>query len=475
MAWRPGALARAPRIAARRLDPHARGPRIAAGRLDRHARGPCIVAGLLAALALGGCSPRGDAQPVRIVLVTLDTLRLDRFQDSPAQASRMPRTRAWASGGLRFENAFAASSATQPTHASLFTGLHPWQHGVPRNGTTLSEERRTLAERLREAGFATAAVVSSFPLDPRFGFGQGFDAFAHEFDHVMTPAWEGAPVAGGRFYSLAAAVTRKALAALDAARGERQFFFFHYFDPHEPYGDTVAPGMPLSRLQALRAGGPASFAAGLEQAGRLYDRDVEALDRALGTLLDRLAADSERFETHVLLTADHGESFGELGAIGHGWRVSRAEVQVPLVIVSPRVAPGVRSEATGSVDVAATVLALAGLADPSLPGRDLTQPPGPGAGSAVGMSGWPVPPLDPARGETPRERYFAVRGGLLYSGDAEAAFEEDDPARPVQDPALAASLRPLFASFAASLAGQTVQERRDAETQEGLRALGYVE
>ena len=412
---------------------------------------------------------------MRIVLVTLDTLRLDRFGDGPGQSSRMPRTRAFAERGLRFESAWAASSATQPTHASLFTGLHPWQHGVPRNGTTLAEAHRTVAERLREAGFATAAVVASFPLDPRFGFAQGFDAYHHEFDQRMTPAWEGAPVAGGRFYSLAAAVTRRALEALDAAPGERQFFFFHYFDPHDPYGDTGGQALALARLQALRKGEPAGFEAALEQARRLYDRDVEALDRALGALLERLAGDAGRFETHVLITADHGESFGELGAIGHGWRVSRAEVQVPLVIVSPRVAPGVRGDAAGSVDVAATLLALAGLPDAGLPGRDLTGPAAPGAGSAVGMSGWAVPPLDPAQGAAARERFFTIRAGALYSGDSRASWEEDDPGRRVRDPELDASLLPLFASFEASLAGQTVQERRDAETEEGLRALGYVE
>ena len=412
---------------------------------------------------------------MRIVLITLDTLRLDRFEDEPGQASRMPRTRAFAARGLRFESFWSASSATQPTHASLFTGLHPWEHGVPRNGTVLSERHRTLAERLQQAGFATAAVVGSFPLEPRFGFAQGFKVFRHEFDQVLLPAWEGAAVADGRFYSLAGSVTRHALAALDAATGERQFFFFHYFDPHDPYGDSGADSLALARLAVLRKLDPAGFEAALEQARGLYDRDVEALDRALGVLLDRLVADSGRFETHVLITADHGESFGELGAIGHGWRVTRAEVEVPLVVVSPRVAPGVRSDAAGTVDLAATVLALAGVADAALPGRDLTEPAAPAAGGAVGMSGWPAVPLDPARGGAVRERFFAVRAGALYSGDADASFEEDDPGRPVPDATLDASLRRQFRGFEASLSGQVVRKRLDPETEQGLRALGYVE
>src|SRR5262245_66566182 len=110
---------------------------------------------------------------------------------------------------------------------------------------------------------------------------------------------------------------------LDAATGDRQFLFFHYFDPHDPYGDADARPLALARLLERRKLDPAGFENLLEQARRLYDRDVEELDQALGVLLDRLAADSRRFETHVLITADHGESFGELGGLGHGQRVTR--------------------------------------------------------------------------------------------------------------------------------------------------------
>ena len=276
------------------------------------------AATLLAAAVLSACVPRPAAMPVRIVLITLDALRFDRFEERSGEAATMPRTRAFAERGLRFASCWSASSATQPTHASLFTGLHPWQHGVTYNGATLAEQHRTLAERLKAAGFAMSAVVASFPLEPRFGFAQGFDAFRHDFDEELMPVWEEAPVADGHFYALAGAVTRSALEALDATTGERQFFFFHYFDAHDPYGDAGARSLALQELLTLKGLDPAGFSAGLEQARQLYDSDVEALDRALGVLLDRLVADSTRFETHVLITADHGESFGELGAIGHG-------------------------------------------------------------------------------------------------------------------------------------------------------------
>ena len=114
------------------------------------------------------------------MLITLDTLRADGL------APRlMPRTAAFADRGLRFERAYAATATTQPTHATLFTGLHPWEHGLTRNGRVLAAGFDTLAERLRAAGFETAAVVASFPLERRFGFAQGFDSYEQEFRHPL--------------------------------------------------------------------------------------------------------------------------------------------------------------------------------------------------------------------------------------------------------------------------------------------------
>jgi arylsulfatase A-like enzyme len=426
------------------------------------------------ALLVASCEVnRAPSYPLRIVLVTLDTLRLDRFEATHERPTVMPRTRAFAERGARFTSFWASSSTTQPTHATLFTGLHPWQHGVPRNGTVLAEHHRTLAERLRQEGFTTAAVVASFPLDPRFGFDQGFDVFEHSFEHVLTLRWEGAPVDAGRFYTLADSVTARALRLLEEASGPRQFFWFHYFDPHSPYGDSRSRPLPLARLFQLRNRAPESFERELETARRFYDEDVLRLDRSLARLYDRLEKD-DGFETHVVVTSDHGESFGEKGALGHGWRVTSEEVQVPLVIVSPRLEPGVRHDVAGTADLTTTLLAMAGLNDPALPGRDLTNPAATGEGSAVGMSGAPTRSLDPDDASR-RERFFAVRHGTLYAGDAGHVIEEDVPEQVVQDGPLAESLRLLFAGFQADLSAQTVEERREAETQEALRALGYVE
>ncbi len=143
------------------------------------------------------CGSGGEQRPVRRVLVTLDTLRLDVF--AGGESSPLERTRRWADRGLVFERYYSATSSTQPSHATLFTGLHPWQHGVPRNGVLLAEEHLTPAEQLALEGFRSGAVVSSFPVHSSFGFAQGFDVYSEEFSEGHMKRWNGVERDGAAF------------------------------------------------------------------------------------------------------------------------------------------------------------------------------------------------------------------------------------------------------------------------------------
>ncbi len=334
-----------------------------------------LSVGLSSALACNAAP-----KPVRVVLVTLDTLRYDQLEPAEGATSAMPHTWARAQQGLRFSRFYTASPVTQPTHATLFTGLHPWQHGVTRNGQVLSDDLPHVAEILRDRGFATAAVVASFPLAARFGFGRGFDSFREEFSLKYQPQslWEEEwDVPGGEFFSLGGPITDLALLALDAAAAGNQFFWFHYFDPHSPYGDSQ--GLHVTRRDVLRKQrreGAAAADAMLERGKQLYAEDVAYLDQALERLFERLYRDGVAFDTHVFVVSDHGESFGEGGSLGHGFRLTEEQIHVPAFVVSPRVEPGVRSEVASSLDVARTLLSLAGVAADGLPaqGRDLTRP-----------------------------------------------------------------------------------------------------
>ncbi|MGI9590805.1 MAG: sulfatase, partial [Myxococcota bacterium] len=410
----------------------------------------------------------------RIVLVTLDTLRADGLD-----RTLMPRGAAFADRGQRFERAYAAAATTQPTHATLFTGLHPWEHGLTRNGHVLAAGFDTLAERLRSAGFQTAAVVASFPLERRFGFAQGFDSYEQEFRHpLVIEHWHGEIVDDQRFYGLAGAVVARALARLDALTGSRQFLWVHFFDPHEPYGDAAPGGaLHLSQIR-VRAGQGTLDAPLLGLARARYDADLARLDAALGRLFDRLERDAASFETHVILTSDHGESFGEDGSFAHGFRVSPEQVHVPLVIVSPRLEPAVRRDVVGSRDVGRTLLGLSGAEASGFPGRDLVAGAADPKAEAFGMSGrfgeGPELRVDGSRVAAGTPRFFAARDDGLWTGDAAHVTRNDRPGQPV--PAAAAeTLQRLFAGFEAERRTSEAQALEDETTREALRALGYAD
>ena len=433
--------------------------------------------------ALVGCSPETSREGVRLVLITLDTLRYDSFAGAACKPAAMPYLKQWAKQATVFERFYAATPSTQPSHASMFTGLQPWQHGVTGNRLRLAEHHTTVAERLREAGFATAAVVASLPVSRRFGFGQGFDHFDDDFVTGEARHGEGENDLEEASYSLADIVTDRALAQVGALTSRRQFFWFHYFDPHSPYGDTAGGStiQPRDVLRLARAGNDVDQV--VRRAHRLYDVDVAFLDTALSRLLERFDRDTSEFETHIVITADHGESFGEGGSIAHGRRLIPSQLHVPCLIRSPRLAAGVRREVAGSIDVAATLLALAGLNGPLArgepqQGRDLTRP-APASGSqAFGMRRtWQTPHrdvrLDGSVHLLDDHLFFVVdEEGRLRRGNGERLLGEEAAAVPVE---VVRHHKRLFASFERQLAKNSAESDNDPGTIEALRALGYVD
>jgi arylsulfatase A-like enzyme len=444
--------------------------------MTRAARLFAIVAAAGLAASTACREPRG----VRVVLVTLDTLRYDAMRGAPDRPSRMPRTLGRADRGLLFDAFYASTSSTQPSHATLFTGLHPWQHGVTRNGQVLHDDYTTVAEVFRGAGYGTHAVVGSFPVSRRFGFAQGFDEFSDEFDEGDVPrVWDGSHDPEERYRRSGARVTDVALAQIERAREPKQFFWFHYFDAHSPYGDT-GPGpveRPWAVLEAARAG--ADVREAVARCHDAYDRDVTFLDGLLERLLARLDRDAARFETHVVLVADHGESFGEDGSLAHGRRLTPGQIHVPLVVLSPRVTPAVRRDVAGSIDIPATLFSLARLPQKAAGGRDLTLAPA-GPTVAVGMRRTFEKPnpdfrLDGRVHLLDFDLFYAVGGdAVLYTGNGAGLREMADTTHVRSD--AGERLKALFGSFEARLKeARHAPEPREPEVQEALKALGYVD
>jgi arylsulfatase A-like enzyme len=435
-----------------------------------------LSAALLLAVCLDLASASCRSGAVRLVLVTLDTLRYDSFAGAASAPSLMPLSLARARKGRLFEHALAATTCTQPTHATIFTGLQPWEHGVTANGRVLEERYRTLAEILSQDGFETAAVVASVPVAARFGFGQGFGSFREPFTHGLGAGrWEGKPIDSTRFYALAGTVTQEALRLLDGFSSRRQFLWVHYFDAHSPYGDAV-PGAvaltPTEVLRRIRAGGAEASGVAAE-ARELYDGDVRALDGSLDRLLERLERDAPRIETHVVVTADHGESLGEDRIIGHGNHLTPEQVHVPLFVLSPRVPPGHDARPTGSIDLFATLLDLAGVKAVPSGGCDLAASPRRTC-LTLGMRRTYDRPVEALRLDGSAEVlsgslfYVADDAGRLFLGNGTGLLE------PVPEEKWARGVTGLFRSFEGRLAGRPAGPALDPEAERALHALGYL-
>jgi choline-sulfatase len=421
---------------------------------------------------------------VRVVLVTLDTLRYDQLVSADGTGPAMSRLAERAKRGLLFTRFYVPSAVTQPSHASMLTGLQPWEHGVTRNGMLLPERVPNLVERLQRAGWSTAAVVASFPVTKRFGFGRGFDTFREDFDRPFNKrmdTWESRwKLTGGEFFAIGGDVTDRAIEAIDGAGGSKQFFWVHYFDPHSPYGSSRGKGVLKGYINSL-VGKGVEVESALVPVRVGYAVDVAYLDTELDRLLQHLDAAAQDFETHVLLVADHGESLGEAGYLGHGNRLTEELLRVPAVLLSPSVTPGRRDDVAAAIDVPRTLLALAGesVGEGELGGRDLATPPVAG-GLAFGMrrsfsdGNASERYLDGSTRELEGHRYFQVgEQGRIVRGSGGGEL------LPADVTGLGASARgrigSRFESFEARFGESKAVEDLDPETERALRELGYIE
>src|SRR4051812_44434632 len=150
------------------------------------ARRDLPLAVLLAASAVAGCGRRSAPVAVpapsgsrpNVLLVTIDTLRADHVGCYGAAGAMTPTPHGLAPRGGRFATAVAHVPLTGPSHACILTGLTPLGTGFRDNGGfALPASVKTAAEDFRQAGYKTAAFVSGFPLDRRFGFDRGFDTY----------------------------------------------------------------------------------------------------------------------------------------------------------------------------------------------------------------------------------------------------------------------------------------------------------
>ncbi|MFT7463820.1 MAG: arylsulfatase A-like enzyme [Pseudohongiellaceae bacterium] len=296
----------------------------------------CCVA-LLSLLV--GCG-ESSGKPTNVLLVTFDTTRADRLGCYGHAGASTPVVDALAAGGVLAERCQTTATVTLPAHGSLLTGLYPFRHGARNNGThRVLDDVDTLAELLAPEGFRTGAVVSALVLDERFGLGQGFDVYDDDLSGGESRTFEYQQTTADN-------TVDRALAFLQQQGADPFFLWVHFYDPHRPF---TPPEPFASRFR-----------------GAPHDGELAFTDYELGRLLDGMDGRGQRDDTLVVLSADHGESFGEHGEKGHGLFVYESTCHVPLIFQHESLAAGqTLSEVTSVVDVVPTVLDLLGVRVPS--------------------------------------------------------------------------------------------------------------
>lgn len=295
---------------------------------------------------LGGCSappetPHLSQSIQHVVLISIDTCRADYLSCYEHSRTSTPNIDRVAGEGFLFTHAVSPVPLTLPAHSTMLTGTNPPAHGVRDNlNYHLHADNLTLAEILREQGFATGAVVSAFVMDARFGLQQGFASYHDDFGGplgVAIPPWD---------QRRASQTSQLGIEWLKTHRDEKSFLFLHYFDPHGEYDP------------------PEPFAS--RYADNPYEGEICYVDQCIGQVINALKELGIYDSTLLIITADHGEMLGEHGEDNHSYFVYRSVLRVPLIFRVPG-GQGQRpiEDAVGLVDIVPTVCRLLAIEPPA--------------------------------------------------------------------------------------------------------------
>jgi len=344
-------------------------------------------------LLLRGAAPSGPS----FILISIDSLRPDHLGCYGYARETSPTLDRLAREGTLFETAWSSTSWTLPAHAALFTSLPDRVHGCYDGDRWLARNRTTVAEAFKDAGYETVGFFSGPYLHPNYGLSQGFGSY-HDCtsysDKTIALLQGKAPENAESpldlcFKDITNDIVLESVTRwLDERPGGPFFMFIHMWDVHYEYippppydtlfdpdhrGKTVSPVYPEG--VNLRAAVSTRQPRSLEHLKSLYDGEIRWTDDTLARLFAKLKAIGHFDDTVIVVTADHGEAFGEHGVLGHHYTLFEEEVRIPLIIRYPPSVPAGRRvrEVAHITDIAPTLLSLASL--PPMPharGRDLT-------------------------------------------------------------------------------------------------------
>jgi arylsulfatase A-like enzyme len=343
-------------------------------------------------------SERNDDTPRDVVVFLADTFRADNLTVYGGELALTPNIDAFAEGSRVYERTWAPSAWTLPSHASLFLGLHAFQHGAVEHGDVPAERLTSIAEQLAAAGYRTVAITDTLYVSRRFGLDRGFEWFEEHANGTMDETLR---------------AVRDVLAADD---GRPLFLFVQTYRTHEPYRvsdatraehgerlgidrtwDELRQGLVDEFVTRIEAGDPEAaevmrtgdyltalrdrmeeLASEGEQSPfmrsmrALYHGGVIDLDRRFADFMGALERHGIPERGWLVFTSDHGEAFAEHGTVFHGHGVWEEVMRVPLLVRGPDLAPGRSTRGATLVDLTRTLAEMAGVEPaPGWGGRSL--------------------------------------------------------------------------------------------------------
>lgn len=372
-----------------------------------------------------------------VLLLILDTVRARELSVYGYERRTTPALERLAADAIRYERAIATAPWTLPSHASIFTGRYPFQLSVGYD-TPLEHDAPTLAEKLGAAGYRTGGFVANTVYGSYLhGLDHGFQRYrdypislselfgASTLNRALMRSWNeltGSYVEAG--VKDAPVINAEFSRWLDGIpRGRPWFAFLNYFDAHMPY-DPPAPydlmfGSQPPRIRSVYAEArrqrDSADVQGLRDA---YDGAIAYLDSQLQRLFDDLQRRGELEHTMVIVTADHGEAFGEHGFLDHGASLYLPELHVPLLVRLPgkAMAGCVVNDWVSLRDLAATISDVTPLGEGAFPGHSLLRPcrgEAPGAATAAGSSNATSPALSNVDGRRHVKSWYPVSSGAI--------------------------------------------------------------
>ncbi|MBI5240621.1 MAG: sulfatase [Elusimicrobia bacterium] len=344
--------------------------------------------------AWSGAAPAAKpAQPLNVLIIGADTLRADHLSLHGYKYPTSPNIERLATRGVVFERTFSQGSYTLSSFASLFTSRYVEQHHAVSKFTAISDSETMLAEVFQKAGYRTAGFTGGPNLALQYGFGKGFDTYLsgdlpRQMDAYIPVAlkWIQKDRAKPFFLFLQPQDVHPPFDVLELPEAERDrwdpgdherterfmgtFYLFRAFN-----GDAFANNKPepsdwLQKEIAAAAKDPRTK----RHMASIYDDRVAHLDASLGRFFAELERLGVMEDTLIVLVSDHGTLFGEGGKFAHGMHMSTHDgiFHVVLAVWAPGLAPRRVKSPVELVDVAPTLLELAGLPRPEpFEGRSL--------------------------------------------------------------------------------------------------------